>query len=173
MRWCGADLRRELADRGRSCIRRASSLPRRYRVGAVRSRVHTPRFLDAVRHRRSGRTASCRNRGPPAPAGSRPHYQDHIAFDCVWEFNQPPPTANYMGEATVFWPSAPGLDGPGPLRLPGDISQVTPENIGPIGLPSRQPALCSVPSARPKSRGRVRVTRCRSRSPDSRSRRPP
>jgi choline dehydrogenase len=85
------------------------------------------------------------------------NYQDHIAFDCVWEFNEPPPTINYMGEATVFWPSSPGLDGPDHFACHGAFPKSTPENSARFGLPDASWILFGA-LARPKSRGRVRVT---------------
>ncbi|MDT7740771.1 MAG: choline dehydrogenase [Mycobacterium sp.] len=38
--------------------------------------------------------------------------QDHIGFDCVWEYQRPLPPRNNGVEATYFWTSDPGLDSP-------------------------------------------------------------
>jgi choline dehydrogenase len=85
------------------------------------------------------------------------NYQDHIAFDCVWEFNEPQSAVNYMGEATVFWTSAPGLDGPDHFACQGAFPKSTPENAARFGLPDTSWILFGA-LAHPKSRGRVRVT---------------
>jgi hypothetical protein len=100
---------------------------------------------------------TCRNCGPPPSAGSRPQLRDHITFDCVWEFREPAPTVNYMGEATVFWPSTPGLDGPDHFACHGAFPKSSPENSARFGLPDASWILFGA-LARPTSRGRVHLT---------------
>jgi choline dehydrogenase len=65
------------------------------------------------------------------PAG----YQNHIAFDCVCEFNDPPPTGNYIGEATVFGSSALGLDGLDHFAYQRAFPKSTPEGLARFGVP--------------------------------------
>src|SRR5258708_38589809 len=33
------------------------------------------------------------------------NFHDHVGFGCVWEYPQPLPPRNNMGEATFFWTS--------------------------------------------------------------------
>src|SRR2546429_4673235 len=40
------------------------------------------------------------------------NFQDHSAFGCVWEYQQPLAPRNNGSEATFFWKSSPGLDTP-------------------------------------------------------------
>jgi choline dehydrogenase-like flavoprotein len=40
------------------------------------------------------------------------NFQDHVGFDCVWEYAEALPPRNTMAEATFFWKSEHSLHGP-------------------------------------------------------------
>ncbi|TGD89389.1 GMC family oxidoreductase [Mycolicibacterium sp. CH28] len=84
------------------------------------------------------------------------NYQDHIGFDCMWEFNEPPPQ-NFRSEATVMWQSRPELEAPDLFACEGAIPKTTPENAARYGIPDASWILFGALS-HPQSRGRVRLT---------------
>ena len=84
------------------------------------------------------------------------NYQDHIGFDCVWEFKEPPPTS-LKGEAVLFWKSRAELESPDLFAYGGSFPKSTPENAARFGLPGGSWTLFGG-LGRPQSRGRVRLT---------------
>lgn len=84
------------------------------------------------------------------------NYQDHLGFDCVWEFNEPPPQ-NYKSEAVVFWRSRSELKSPDLFACEGAFPLSTPENANRFGLPDASWILRGGLS-HPQSRGRLRLT---------------
>lgn len=118
--------------------------------------IHTPKVLmqsgvgDATELQRVG--LPVRQHLP----GVGQNYQDHLGFDCMWEFNEPPPQ-NFRSEATVLWTSSPELDSPDLFACEGAIPKTTPENAARYDIPDASWILFGALS-HPKSRGRVRLT---------------
>ena len=83
------------------------------------------------------------------------NYQDHIGFQCVWEFNEPPPP-NFRGEAVLLWKSRAELESPDLFACEGAFPLSTPENIAKFGLPDASWILFGA-LAHPQSRGRLRL----------------
>jgi choline dehydrogenase len=82
--------------------------------------------------------------------------QDHIGFDCMWEFNEPaPPDA--MSGATVYWRSRSELDNPDLFFCQIAALHATPENTARFGVPDAGWVLFGA-VARPLSRGQLRLT---------------
>jgi choline dehydrogenase len=82
--------------------------------------------------------------------------QDHIGFDCMWEFNEPtPPDA--MSGATVYWRSRSELDNPDLFLCQMAALHATPENMARFGTPEAGWVLFGA-VARPYSRGHLRLT---------------
>ncbi|WP_079925479.1 GMC family oxidoreductase [Mycobacterium sp. AT1] len=118
--------------------------------------IHTPKLLmqsgvgDETELRRVG--VPVRQHLP----GVGQNYQDHIGFDCMWEFKEPPPP-NFRAEATMTWTSKPELDAPDLFACAGAIVKTTPENAARYGIPDAGWILFGALS-RPQSRGRIRLT---------------
>jgi choline dehydrogenase len=118
--------------------------------------IHTPKVLmqsglgDATELQRVGIAA--REHLP----GVGQNYQDHIGFDCVWEFNKPVP-ANYIAEATVYCTSMPELDSPDLFACAAAFVRSTPENAARFDLPDSGWILFGA-LARPHSRGLLHLT---------------
>jgi choline dehydrogenase len=118
--------------------------------------IHTPKVLmqsgvgDERELRRAG--VSVRHHLP----GVGQNYQDHIAFDCVWEFSEAPAT-NSIGEATMYWKSSPERESPDLFACQVGFPKATPENVAQFGLPTAGWILFGA-LARPSSRGQVRLT---------------
>jgi choline dehydrogenase len=83
------------------------------------------------------------------------NYQDHIAFDCVWEFKNAL-AMNYLGEATMYWKSSPEREAPDLFACQAGFPKATPENVAIFGLPSTSWFLFGA-LAHPSSRGQVRL----------------
>jgi choline dehydrogenase len=64
------------------------------------------------------------------------NFQDHIAFNCVWEYQQALPPRNTLAEATYFWRSEPGLDTPDLQTCQEEGPRSTAENTAKFGLPA-------------------------------------
>jgi choline dehydrogenase len=117
--------------------------------------IHTPKVLmqsgvgDERELRRVG--VSPRHHLP----GVGRNYQDHIAFDCVWEFRDPP-AINTMGEATMYWKSTPDREAPDLFACQAGFPKATPENVVRFGLPAAGWFLFGA-LACPSSRGQVRL----------------
>jgi choline dehydrogenase len=84
------------------------------------------------------------------------NYHDHIGFNCVWEFCEPP-TPSYLAESMVFWRSRPQLESPDLFLGEGPAPNASPENAKRFGLPEAGWTFFGGLS-RPRSRGRVLLT---------------
>jgi choline dehydrogenase len=82
--------------------------------------------------------------------------QDHVALDCVWEYRDPLPPRNNLGEAVLFWKSRPELDSPDVFACQAEVPLASPENAARFGVPAAgwtlRGGVCH-----PKSRGRIRL----------------
>lgn len=83
--------------------------------------------------------------------------QDHVAFDCVWEYPDPLPPRNNLSEAIVFWKSRSELTSPDLLICEAEVPKSTPENVARYGLPAAGWTLFGA-VAHPESRGRLYLT---------------
>ncbi len=85
------------------------------------------------------------------------NFQDHVALDCVWEYQDALPPRNNLAEATFFWKSSPGLDTPDLQTSQAEIPKSSAENSARFGLPASGWTLFGG-VVRPKSRGHLRLT---------------
>jgi len=85
------------------------------------------------------------------------NFQDHVAFDCVWEYQEALPPRNTLSEATYFWKSESTLDSPDLQTCQAEAPLASAENIARFGLPATGWTLFGG-VVRPKSRGRIRLT---------------
>jgi choline dehydrogenase-like flavoprotein len=74
------------------------------------------------------------------------NFQDHVAFDCVWEYQEPLPPHNNMSEANFYWKSDPRLDGPDLFAC-----QAAAINFRKLRLDIRRGLLLLIESPRPTS----------------------
>jgi choline dehydrogenase len=70
------------------------------------------------------------------------NFQDHVAFDCVWEYENPLIPRNNFSEAIFFWKSRSGLDSPDLFACQAEVPKSTEENAARFGLPAAV-GLCS------------------------------
>lgn len=121
--------------------------------------IHTPKVL---MQSGIGDEFELRRYGIPLLAhlpGVGRNFQDHVAFDCVWEYqdaNAPEPKNN-MSEAILFSTTKAELDSPDVFACQAEVPKATTENIARFGLPSAGWTLFGA-VARPRSRGRLRLT---------------
>ncbi len=85
------------------------------------------------------------------------HFQDHVAFDCVWEYQTPAAPRNNMSEAILFSTSRANLDAPDLFVCQAEVPKSTAENAARFGLPEAGWTLFGA-VAHPNSRGRLRLT---------------
>ena len=85
------------------------------------------------------------------------NFQDHVAFDCVWEYREALPPRNSMSEAIFFWKSGSGLNSPDVFACQAEVPKSSVENAARFGLPAAGWTLFGA-VARPKSRGHLRLT---------------
>ncbi len=91
-------------------------------------------------------------------AGVGRNFQDHTAFGCVWESTADvPPPRNNLSEAIAYGKVASDSTAPAVFIWPPEIPLTTPENAKRFGVPDAGWTLFGA-VARPKSRGRVRLT---------------
>jgi choline dehydrogenase len=83
--------------------------------------------------------------------------QDHPAFGCVWEYQQPLAPRNAGCEATYFWKSDPRLDTPDLQTGQGETAWSTAETAARFDLPEFGWSLFAG-VVRPTSRGHIRLT---------------
>jgi len=85
------------------------------------------------------------------------NFQDHSAFGCVWEYQQPLAPRNNGAEATFFWKSNPGLDTPDLQTCQIEVPVCSAETGAKFNPP---PASWTMYGGlvRPKSRGQIRLT---------------
>ena len=85
------------------------------------------------------------------------NFQDHVAFDCVWEYQEALPPRNTLSEAILFWKSKSGLDAPDLFVCEAEVPKSTEENAARFGLPEAGWTLFGA-VAHPQSRGHLRLT---------------
>ena len=85
------------------------------------------------------------------------NFQDHVAFDCVWEYMNPLPPRNTMAEATYFWRSESALTAPDIQTCQAEVPKTTPENAAQFAVPQHGWTLFGG-LMRPKSRGHLCLT---------------
>ena len=85
------------------------------------------------------------------------NFQDHVAFLCIWEYQEALPPRNNMAEATFFWKSSSGRESPDVQTCQAEVPLTSAENAARFGLPVSG---CSLFGGivRPKSRGRILLT---------------
>ena len=83
--------------------------------------------------------------------------QDHVAFDCVWEYREALPPRNTMSEAIFFWKSKSELDNPDLFACQAEVPKASAENAARFGMPAAGWTLFGA-VAQPKSRGQIRLT---------------
>jgi choline dehydrogenase len=92
------------------------------------------------------------------------NFQDHVGFGCVFESPQPLAPRNNMCEATFFWKSDPDLDTPDLHTCQGEMPMSTAETATQFSQPAGSWTLFAG-LAKPKSRGRIRLTGAKSGDP--------
>lgn len=121
--------------------------------------IHTPKVL---LQSGIGNRADLERLGLPVVThlpGVGQNLQDHVAFDCVWEYPEPVAPRNTMSEAIIFGKSRPELACPDLLICQAEVPKSTPENTAKFGLPSAGWTLFGG-VAHPRSRGRLRLGGC-------------
>ncbi|MBD2215144.1 GMC family oxidoreductase N-terminal domain-containing protein [Nostoc linckia FACHB-104] len=134
-----------------------------YRIGAAvevvlsLGAIHTPKVL---MQSGIGDEAELRRFGIPVVQhlpGVGQNFQDHVAFDCVWEYETALQPKNNLSEAIFFSTSQSGLDSPDLFVCQAEVPKSTAENVARFGLPDAGWTLFGA-IAHPKSRGRLRLT---------------
>lgn len=85
------------------------------------------------------------------------NFQDHVAFDCVWEYQEPLPPHNNISEANFYWKSDDGQDSPDLFACQAAVPKSSAENAARFGLPAAGWSLF-VAVAHPKRGGHLRLT---------------
>jgi choline dehydrogenase len=85
------------------------------------------------------------------------NFQDHVAFDCVWEYDQALAPRNNMSEAIFFETSNRRLESPDIFVCQAEVPKASAENAARVKLPDDGFTLFGA-LARPLSRGRLRLT---------------
>jgi choline dehydrogenase len=83
--------------------------------------------------------------------------QDHVALDCVWEYQEAQPPRNTMSESIFFWKSESELDSPEVFACQAEVPKSSAENAARFALSAAGWTLFGA-VARPRSRGRLRLT---------------
>jgi choline dehydrogenase len=134
-----------------------------YRIGAAievvlwLGAIHTPKVL---MQSGIGDEAELRRFGIPVVQhlpGVWQNFQDHVAFDCVWEYQNALEPRNNMSEAIFFSTSQSGLDSPDLFVCQAEVPKSSAENAVRFGLPDAGWTLFGA-IVHPKSRGRLRLT---------------
>lgn len=134
-----------------------------YRIGAAvevvlsLGAIHTPKVL---MQSGIGDESELRQFGIPVVQhlpGVGQNFQDHVAFDCVWEYENALEPRNNLSEAIFFSTSQAGLDSPDLFVCQAEVPKFTAENAARFGLPGAGWTLFGA-IAHPKSRGRLRLT---------------
>lgn len=84
------------------------------------------------------------------------NHQDHIAFGCTWEYQQPQPSGSGGCEATLYWKSDPRLDAPDLLQCQLDFPVPSPPEVN--AQPPQHGWTMFAGLAQPVSRGRLRLS---------------
>jgi choline dehydrogenase len=90
-------------------------------------------------------------------AGVGQNFQDHVAFDCAWEYQEAQEPRNNLSEAVVFWKSQSGLASPDLFICEVEVPKSTEENAARFGLPAAGWGLFGA-LAHPRSRGALTLT---------------
>jgi choline dehydrogenase len=85
------------------------------------------------------------------------NFQDHAAFHCVWEYQEPQPPRNSLSEAVMYWNIGNGSQSPDLFACQAEVPLGSPETIARFGLPEAGWTLVGGIS-HPNSRGRVSLT---------------
>jgi choline dehydrogenase len=85
------------------------------------------------------------------------NFQDHVAFDCVWEHQTALEPQNNMSQAIFFATSKARLDSPDLFVCQAEVPKSSAENAIRFGLPGAGWTLFGA-VAHPKSRGRLYLT---------------
>jgi choline dehydrogenase len=134
-----------------------------YRIGAAvevvlsLGAIQTPKVL---MQSGIGDEAELRRFGIPVVQhlpGVGQNFQDHVAFDCVWEYQAALEPRNSLSEAIFFSTSQSWLDSPDLFVCQAEVPKSSAENIARFGLPAAGWTLFGA-AAHPKSRGRLRLT---------------
>jgi choline dehydrogenase len=134
-----------------------------YRIGAAievvlsLGAIHTPKVL---MQSGIGDEVELRRLGIPVLQhlpGVGQNFQDHVAFDCVWEYQEAIEPRNNLSEAILLSTSQSGLESPDLLVCQAEVPKSSAENAARFGLPSAGWTLFGA-VAHPKSRGRLRLT---------------
>src|SRR6201981_1093095 len=119
--------------------------------------IHTPKvlMLSGI-----GDQAELQRLGIPVVQhlpGVGQNFQDHSAFGCIWEYQQPLAPRNNGAEATFFWKSNHGLDTPDLQACQIEVPVCSVETGTKFNPP---PASWTMYGSvvRPKSRGQIRLT---------------
>lgn len=119
--------------------------------------IHTPKLL---MQSGIGDELELQRHGIPvlqhAP-GVGKNFQDHIAFDCIWEYLVPLSPRNTMAEATFFWKSDSSVPTPDIQACLAEVPKTTPENAARYDVPQHGWTLFGG-LMRPKSRGKLSLT---------------
>jgi len=141
-----------------------------YRIGARTEvvlslgAIHTPKVL---MQSGIGDESELRLHGIPVLQhlpGVGANFQDHVAFDCVWEYPELLEPRNSMSEAIFFSTSHAGLDAPDMFVCQAEVPKSTTENAGRFAMPAAGWTLFGA-VAHPESRGRLRLTGADSSDP--------
>lgn len=119
--------------------------------------IHTPKVL---MQSGIGDEAELRRWGIPVVQhlpGVGQNFQDHVAFDCVWEYQDAIAPRNNLSEAIFFSTSQSGLDSPDLFVCQAEVPKSSAENAARFGLPTAGWTLFGA-VAHPKSRGCLRLT---------------
>jgi choline dehydrogenase len=119
--------------------------------------IHTPKVL---MQSGIGEQTELQRHGIPVVQhlpGVGQNLQDHPAFGCVWEYQQPLPPRNTGAEAISFWKSDPALDTPDLQTGQGEFPFSTAETAARFDLPEFGWTLLGG-VVRPKSRGHICLT---------------
>ncbi|HEY9605467.1 MAG TPA: GMC family oxidoreductase N-terminal domain-containing protein [Allocoleopsis sp.] len=134
-----------------------------YRIGAAvevvlsLGAIHTPKVL---MQSGIGDEAELRRLGIPIVQhlpGVGQNFQDHVAFDCVWEYQDAIAPRNNLSEAIFFSTSQSGLSSPDLFVCQAEVPKSSAENAARFGLPAAGWTLFGA-VAHPKSRGHLRLT---------------
>jgi choline dehydrogenase len=85
------------------------------------------------------------------------NFQDHVALGCIWESPQPLAPHNTGSEAISFWKSDPRLESPDLQIAQAELPIASAEILAKFKPPANSWTLYGG-VARPKSRGRIRLT---------------
>jgi choline dehydrogenase len=85
------------------------------------------------------------------------NFQDHVSFDCVWEYRESETYRNNTAEAVMFGETNGGATHPNVFAWQIELPFSTPENVGQFDMPQDGWTLHGA-ITHPKSRGRVRLT---------------